>query len=48
MIKFLLRCMFLLFQTFPFLTGLDHVIEIYDFMPSLQTADIAMPFASFK
>lgn len=34
--------------TLPFFTGLDHVIEVYDFMPSLQTADIAMPFASFK
>ena len=32
----------------PQLTGLDHIIEIYDFMPSLQTADVAMPFASFK
>lgn len=36
------------FDFCPFLTGLDHIIEIYDFMPSLQTADIAMPFASFK
>ena len=35
-------------SNYPVLTGLDHIIEIHYFMPSLQAADVAMPFALFK